>query len=199
MIKINLLGGDELTEGNNTIWIAGWAASLLIVVIVLVLINANVNSKISVLEDDTGELKRKLASLQEVTKEVRHLEKLESELNSKLAVIATLKKSKIGPVRILDDLNVALPERAWITQVKEDRGRMVLVGYALDDHTISEFMKVLESSDYFGVVDLDHSKQVKVEGAKIRAFRITAKVNYAGKIVSEKETVGQGTLKAGKI
>lgn len=199
MIKINLLGTSELTDSNIVLWTAGWAASLLAVVIILVFVNANIASEISTLEGDTEGLKRQLASLQEVTKEVRHLEKMESELNSKLMVIATLKRSKVGPVRVLDDLNIALPERAWVTQVKEERGKISLVGYALDDHTISGFMKDLENSDYFEIVDLDHSKQVKVEGAKIRAFRITAKVNYVGKLIMDKASSQSETDKSGKV
>lgn len=192
MIKVNLLGADDIVDGSRVLLLGGYLFSFCVVLAGLAFLNFSTDSEIRALQGQNGVLEGELAKLQEETKEVRHLEKLESELNSKLAVIATLKKSKIGPVRVLDDLNLALPDRAWITEVREEQGRFILIGYALDDFTISTFMKELQDSDYFEQVDLEHSKAVDVERVRIREFRVTAKVNYAGRLLAA-EGSGSGS------
>ena len=129
-------------------------------------------------------LDSQLKKLKEVTKEVRELEAKKAELRDKLAVIAKLKISKVGPVRVMDDLNKALPERAWITSIKERQGSLSIAGMALDDQTIAGFMRDLEASDYYDTVDLVQSRKTPWKGGKISEFSLEAKINYAGKVTA---------------
>jgi type IV pilus assembly protein PilN len=125
---------------------------------------------------------KQLAQIQQVTKKVKDIEKKQLDLEERLVRIATLKRNKLGPVRVLDALNSAIPERAWITEARERGDVMKLEGMALDGETISQFMRELEKSDYFPKVELDVAKQVDKQGVKIQSFSIRASVSYAGKI-----------------
>jgi hypothetical protein len=127
------------------------------------------------------------------------LESKREDLNNKLAVIATLRRSKVGPVRVLDDLNMAVPERAWLSEIKEASGLLKINGVALDNQTVSLFMKDLEASDYFDNIELVESKQALAKASdpsqlldltkgessdsvKINQFALQTRVLYAGKL-----------------
>jgi len=180
MIKINLLGDDTVIDTSGT-WLAiGYVLSVVVTVLVGLLLNYATSSFIEEMTIESANLETELSKLKETTREVHDLELKKKELSDKTNVIGTLKKSKYGPVRILDDLNNALPDRAWITSVKESGGQMNIAGYALDNQTIASFMKALQASTYFENVDLGESKEVEREGAKIKEFTLITKVAYAG-------------------
>lgn len=186
MIKINLLGDDTVQDNSGTFIIAAYAASIVACLGLFAIMQGYLNSKVNTLKSESAKLEGQLARLQETTKEVKDLDKKKAELNDKLVVIATLKRNKVGPVRILDDLNLALPERAWILEVKEGGGNLRISGFALDSQTIASFMKDLGASDYFTGVELVETKIVDRKGVKIRDFSLDAKVSYAGKIKLKK-------------
>jgi len=184
MIKINLLGEESVIDYTAIYWLIGYLASLLVCGLVLFLLNSSIVSSIKELRNRAETLDAQLAKLKIVTKEVRNLETKKEELRDKLAVIAVLKRNKTGPVRVMDDLNLALPERAWLTNVKEKDGLLRIQGMALDNQTIAAFMKGLEGSEYFSDVDLVETKQVEWKKARIKEFILQTKVNYAGKIAA---------------
>jgi type IV pilus assembly protein PilN len=187
VIKINLLGDDTVQDNSETMMLAAYAASLVLVAGIFFFMQSSLNSKVAKLETESAKLEGQLSRLQETTKEVKDLDKKRAELNDKLVVIAMLKRSKVGPVRVLDDLSLALPERAWITEVKETAGALRINGFALDNQTIATFMKDLGASDYFTAVELVETKMVDKNGAKVRDFALDAKISYAGKIKLKKD------------
>ena len=194
MIKINLLGDDTAIDYSHYFWIGGYVSSLAIFIGAFFLVYSAVKSDIDDLTTEVAELDKQLVRLQEETKEIKALDKKKQDLNNKLAVIAKLKRSKLGPVRVLDDLNLAIPERSWLLEIKETGGVFRIVGHAIDNQTIANFMKELESSDYFETVDLIETKQVVTRQVKMSKFTLQTQVNYAGKIVvaSDEEEEAEG-------
>ncbi len=182
MIKINLLGEEVVADHSGILILFGYVASMVVFLLAFVFMYSSVSGNITDLEGQAQLLEAQLNKLKVVTKEVKELEVKRAELRDKLAVIAKLKRSKAGPVRVMDDLNKALPERAWLVDVKEREGSLLINGMALDDQTIATFMRGLEESDYFGNVDLVQSRKVMWKGAKISEFSLEAKISYTGKI-----------------
>lgn len=180
MIKINLLGDDTAIDNSGKRIVAGFVASMVALVVVFYIIHSSMGAEIERLAGEIEQKEGELARLEKVTKEVKDLEQKEAEYNNKIMVIATLKKSKLGPVRILDDLNTALPEHAWITQIKEEGGVLSIDGKAIDNQTIANFMKVLEASDYFKTIDLGETRQTDDRNVKIKSFTLNTAVSYAG-------------------
>lgn len=191
MIKINLLGDDTALDRSGVLFVTAFAASVVVVGVVCFFLLQAVNGKIETAQGEISSLEKRLAALQETTKEVRDLEKKRKELNDKLAVIARLKKSKAGPVHVMDDLNMALPERAWLTGVKEKQNQLSISGYALDNQTIASFMKELERSDYYDTIDLVETKQATRKGTKLKSFKLNAKIRYTGKLLIDESVVGE--------
>ncbi|MBN8550143.1 MAG: PilN domain-containing protein [Deltaproteobacteria bacterium] len=182
MIKINLLGDDTVQDNSGTFIVAAYCASLVLCIGIFFWLQSSLDSKVLSVKNESLKLEAQLAHLQETTKEVKDLDKKRAELNDKLVVIATLKRNKVGPVRVLDDLNMALPERAWVTEVREGGGALHISGIALDNQTIATFMKDLGTSEYFKDVELVETKMVDKKGVKVREFTLDAKISYAGKI-----------------
>jgi len=182
MIRINLLGDETAIDNSGRMYLFGYVAALVVTVIVAVVLQHVTSGEIDLLTEENQGKETELARLKKVTDEVRGLEGKRNELNDKLVLIATLKRSKTGPVRVLDDLNRAMPKKAWLSEVKETSGTLRMTGLALDNPTIADFMKDLESSDYFDNVDLEETKQSLRDGVKIKAFAVRSRVNYAGKI-----------------
>ena len=190
MIKINLLGDEAAVDSSGTALVGGYLASLALVVAAFFIAYQSASSTASDLRAQSEDLSIKLAQLKELTKEVKELEAKKKSLEDKLVVIGALQKNKLGPVRALDDLNHALPEKSWILEVKESSGSVRIGGMALDNQTIASFMRDLEASDYFDKVDLVEARQAVREGVKIKAFNIQSKVLYTGKIVAKKNDDG---------
>ena len=160
MIKVNLLG-EEIAVGGPGYGIL-WAFAGVVTVAVLAgaLLYRTVASEITELDIEKKTLESRLAQLEVITKEVKDLDKRKQELDQKLSVIARLRLSKQGPVRLFDDLNIAVTPNLWITEFKEVGGVLEIRGLALDDSGIVDFMKNIETSEYFRTVELGDSTQV---------------------------------------
>jgi type IV pilus assembly protein PilN len=160
MIKINLLGDDTAVDTSGKFFIVGYLASLVLCVAIFVWLNQTVRSDLVQLQGEAEDLQRSNDALSVQTKEVTELQKKRDVLNSKLALIARLKKSKIGPVRVLDDLNNSVPDKVWLRQIIEKDGVMRIKGRALTDQDIVVFLENLKKSNYFESVDLVESQQM---------------------------------------
>ncbi len=182
MIKINLLGNDTAVDYSGHIVVGAYIVSMVVSVAACFFLSAWISGEIEDLTNQKNAKEKELARIQTVTQKVKDIEKKQKDLEDRLVRIATLKRNKQGPVRVLDALNSALPERAWLAEAREKGDVMKLEGLALDGETISQFMRELEKSDYFPKVELDVAKQATKQGVKIQAFSIRASVSYAGKI-----------------
>lgn len=188
MIKINILGNDIALDTSGPLWAAGFSLSLGIFLLVCFFLHRTTVQELSIALTEAASLEGRLQELMRRTKEVRDLEEKKQELGEKLLVIARLKKSKTGPVRVLDDLNLSIPEKAWLVDVEERAGVFRFNGVALDIHTIANFMRAIERSDYFDDVKLIETKQTEIDSVGMKAFNLHAKVNYAGLTKSETES-----------
>ncbi|MCB0336169.1 MAG: PilN domain-containing protein [Bdellovibrionales bacterium] len=154
MIRINLLGYNPKEEAAKMLAVAGFVASLVLCVVLWVGLMFMASSTKEKLEEKRSDLQLEFTQLNKKTKSVKDLEGKRKLLRDKLSLIARLKKSKIGPVRMLDDLNVAVPAGVWIRSIDEKGGTMRIQGRALTPDDISVFMKELEKSEYFSNVEL---------------------------------------------
>lgn len=176
MIKVNLLGEEYQNQEIILFWLFSYILAMFLFIASLLFIrNAAVNSR-----DDMvfkkNMLNVELMSLQKKTKEVKSLEDKKDKLRDKLSVIAKLKKSKIGPVKVLDDLNIALPSKVWIRDFTEEGGIMKIKGRGIENTDVTMFMRKLSDSPYFETVDLVEVRQMyyshktgKVKPLKSRA------------------------------
>jgi type IV pilus assembly protein PilN len=113
--------------------------------------------------------------IKKLTAEAGEIEKFKAqkqELERKLKVIEDLNAKKTGPVQILDELSLIIPDKMWLTTLDNKGDNLVLGGLAVDNTTIATFMKRLQASTHFDNVALVLSQQ---EGGKHK-FTIMCKI-----------------------
>ena len=176
MIKINLLGEKEDIEASYVLQVLGFVTIVVLMVGIGIFVQGSVSSRLDVVNEEKAKLELDLTKLKKITKEVEDLEKNRRILKEKLTTIALLKARKQGPVKVLDDLNVAIPERAWVTAAKEKNGQLEVSGVVLDNVTLAQFMAALGQKRSFGNVSLVHSTQVEKEKVKLKEFLLTVEL-----------------------
>lgn len=193
MIRINLLSVKETERAlgrrqqNSLILLGG-----IVLLAAMVLPTLMQIRRLSGLERQVQEVEREISRYNEQVKEVENLEKLNLELKSKISVIEELEKKRVGPARVLADLSVATPEKLWLVEFSETGGGAKITGVALDEETVSVFMRQLKASPYFYNVDLDEvvqqakqqskqtAKTAAAPGMDFRYFTIRTSIDYFG-------------------
>ena len=179
MIKINLLG--ERQDKSNV-----YGMNMFVLAFGLVLTfgacfyaHQHIQGRLELAQDEQRELERNLRELKKITAKVEGLEQKRRTLKEKLLTIARLKSKKKGPIHILDDLNKAIPDRAWLRGIEEKDGGIEIDGTALDNQTVAVFMHSLEQSPYFKDVDLNYSTEVirQEDNVKLKEFSLAAKLS----------------------
>jgi type IV pilus assembly protein PilN len=188
MIRINLLSSKEAQRAmgrrqQRSLALLGLALAVLVMIIPYIL-QAH---KLSGLDQGINQLQAEISKLEQQTREVRDLDKKRNELQAKLKVIEDLKQKRIGPVRILEDLSAATPEKLWLVEFSDVNGAATITGMALDNQTIAVFMRQLQNSKYFFEVDLVETSQTEPlrgggggGGASFKKFIIKARLDYLG-------------------
>lgn len=188
MIKINLLGEEPQSDFSAVVWIIGMGLSLLVLFATAGFLYTDVYAGLDMRRLEFDLLSKDLAVLKEKTREVQELEEKRRELEQKLSVIKELRLNKLGPVKVLDQLNVSVPERAWLTEVSERSSMIEITGYAIDGQTVASFMDQLERSDYFGDLTVDTRAETQ-DGVKLQLFTLRARLSYAGALRSEPDSL----------
>ena len=149
MIRINLLPFRAARKRENikrqiTIYIAAVCCALVIMGGLFIKYTKNLSD----LKNEESKLNTELTSYQKELNEIKDLENKIKQINSKLDVIKELVKGKTGPVLLLSDISDAIPKnKLWLTSLSEKDGNLSLSGTAMDNETVSLFMRNLESTE----------------------------------------------------
>ncbi|MCB9777909.1 MAG: PilN domain-containing protein [Alphaproteobacteria bacterium] len=183
MIRINLLP-VRTTKRQETVRsqlvLAGVGAVALVVA--LFLVHGVMLARVASAESDVSELKAEVERMQATAAQAEQAEKLKADLQKKLEVIKTLKANRSGPVRMMDELADATPDKLTLTSLDEKKGKLNMGGFAVSNEVISQFLSNLEQSDYFEDVYLNSIEQSQPKGAKeeVKVFSITARLVVPG-------------------
>lgn len=179
MIKINLLGEKRDYTALYVIQGAAFCLVLLAAVGGSFIFHDSVTAQAELLENEKQLLEAQLIKLRQKTKKVEEMEAKRKVLAEKLMTIAKLKAKKQGPVRVLEKLTTAVPERAWLNQISQKGDVIEFSGIALDNQTVSRLMVNLEQVPLFNTVDLVYSRQYMRDGVKLQQFSLSANLANA--------------------
>jgi len=143
----------------------------------------DINSKVKSLRGDQDAKEKELASFKDINIKIGKLKKTIAEVEVKLKTIKGLEKGKTGPVKLLDDIATSVPkDKLWLTTLREEKGVLTLVGTAMDNETVADFMNRLESTVSLKSVQLVRTKQKKMKELKLslKDFELSCKT-YAFK------------------
>ncbi|HEY7166766.1 MAG TPA: PilN domain-containing protein [Candidatus Binatia bacterium] len=179
MIRINLLPVKEIkAEVSRRREIAVGAVALGVTVASLAAVFGYQWYRQSVLQKELAGLQSELKMFNAKVKDVNELQTKILELETKNKVLENIKKNKSGPVRVMESLSAATPTALWLTEFRENSGDVTITGLAVDNQTIAEFLKSLESYAVFKEPELVESSQSDQTGAAPRRFSIKSKIIY---------------------
>jgi len=172
MIRINLIRGKRKKRREFNVDLA----YLIVPALVLAgtfYFHTTVTGKISRLNAD---IQKANADIERLKKEIGEVEKFKArkaELQKKVDIISNLQTGRVGPVRYLEAISAAIPEKCWIETLNIQPEKVTLSGVALNNHTIANFMTSLGQSGRFRDVVLGAAEQTRVANTKLVRFNLT--------------------------
>ena len=183
MIKINLLPKEARKR-------VGLGEQILIILLILIVTFVGIGFYWSylngVIEQKQQDIARTQQRLQELQKTIDEIEKFEAQrkaLEKKLEVIAKLGKEQKLPVRLLDEVYLTLEDDLWLgsfQQSGDGRAGMGISGSALSNPVVSNYLRNLEESGYFGNVELIVSQSREIGSQNVRDFQIRMNLTVPG-------------------
>ncbi len=185
MIKINLLPYRAARKKEIiTRQIMIGAVPLLAVCLIIGAFWWSINSRITQVQNDIAELKKKIEQSTLKMKDIENFKVQKELLAKKLEIIASLRKNKTGPVRMLDALSTCLPGNLWLINFIQKGTDLQLDGRSMDNLSISRYMVNLENSQLFNDIELGEiktdNKATITGGVVLKVFKMKSRVNYSG-------------------
>jgi type IV pilus assembly protein PilN len=179
VIRINLLPVREIEAkvGRKQEALVG-ATAIALVLVVAFGFHAWQLRKLSRQEAELTEVQQELAKFSNEAKEVVELQRKIAELREKNKIIDDLNRKRTGPVQVMESLSGATPARLWLTEFKETGGSVTIIGLAIDNLTIAEFLKTLNRMPNFHAVELVETIQSEQESSALKKFTIKSHVSY---------------------
>lgn len=180
MIRINLLPVEQTKK-----WELGQKQIILFLLVLLGVgagnwsWSAGVSEALQNRQRQVQRIRQDIAQLDQVIAEVKDIAKEKEAIELKLGVLEDLRKARTGPVKLLDNLAVIMPERAWLESFQEREGRLILRGGAVTNEDLADLIRALKSSAYFKEPTLKRSVQ-KEQGQELRYidFELDCGVDY---------------------
>ena len=179
MIRINLLpvrAARKKETLKQQLIIGG--VLLLIVCFGLFYVDNIQKSRMKKLKNEIKKNEAEIARLQTVIGEVAQLKARKKELEDKSKVIEQLQSRRSGPVRMMDALSSLIPQKAWITSLKENGATISLDCMAVNEEVISDFMINMEKNPYFGNVKLNKITSAGDKGMPAKRFGLSANLLF---------------------
>jgi len=140
-------------------------------------------NKVNTLREERDVKQKELDSFKDTNIKIAALKKTIADIEVKLKTIKRLEKGKTGPVKLLDDIAMSVPEdKLWLTTLKEQKGTLILNGTAMDNETVADFMDRLQNTESINSVQLVRTRQKKIPGfdLSLKDFSLNSKT-YAFK------------------
>ncbi|NOY28484.1 MAG: PilN domain-containing protein [Oligoflexia bacterium] len=148
--------------------------------ILLVMLHAVMIARVASAESDVRELQTEVDRMKAIAAQAEQAEKLKIDLQTKLNVIKRLKANRAGPVRMLDELAQATPDKLSLTSLDQKKDTLKFGGIAVSNEVISQFLSNLEQSDYFEDVYLNSIEQDERNGVQVKVFSVSARLVVPG-------------------
>jgi type IV pilus assembly protein PilN len=90
--------------------------------------------------------------LHSIIQQVQQFEQRRTQLQERVALIEQLRKGQTGPVHMLDQISLALPQMLWLIELRQTEkvpGEVTIDGRCTTLTGLSDFVKNLEDSGYF--------------------------------------------------
>lgn len=161
MIRINLISEGKKTPAVRSARLRAFnigAHNIAVVSVIATVVLAALayggywlymNRMLSNQQAEIEELRRTVAELEEIIKEVERFEKRKAELEHKIQVITDLRNNQQGPVHIMDQVSRSLPDFLWLDRLEMNAATVSLQGKAFTTSSVANFIENLDGVPEF--------------------------------------------------
>jgi type IV pilus assembly protein PilN len=168
MIRINLLAVERKPK---TVAVPLADKTAILCILLLVATAAGLGWRFWSLRQESARLDADIAAaqveterLRSVMEEVAAFEQRRQQLQQRVALIEELRRGQSGPVHLLDELSRALPDRLWLTLMRQENADLRVEGRTTSLTALSDFVGNLESSGYI-------VRPVEIVNSQVEAMR----------------------------
>jgi type IV pilus assembly protein PilN len=98
---------------------------------------------------DIARAEAETAQLRSVLQQVQKFESRKAQLTQRVTLIEQLRKGQSAPVHVLDEISKSLPDRLWLTEMKQTGSDFTISGFAASLPSVSDFVANLEATKWF--------------------------------------------------
>jgi type IV pilus assembly protein PilN len=118
---------------------------------------------------------RDIQNLRGVLAQVQTFEARKAQLQQRVSLIEQLRRGQGGPVRALDEISKAVPDRLWLTELAQKGDEFVISGMTTSLTGLSDFVANMELSEWFQrPVDIIDSQVEGRSDSEVFKFSIRA-------------------------
>ena len=131
------------------------------------------------LDLDIAKAELETQQLRSVLAQVQKFEARKAQLQQRVTLIEQLRRGQSSPVRVVEELGKALPERLWLTALAQKGEDVTISGLTTSLTGVSDFVANLEASAAFkrpvDIIDSEMSKDSKT--GDLVKFSIKARIH----------------------
>jgi type IV pilus assembly protein PilN len=101
------------------------------------------------LDRDIARAEQEAVQLRSVLSQVQKFEARKAQLTQRVTLIEQLRRGQSAPVHVLDEISRSLPDRLWLTELKQVGGDFTINGFAASMPSVSDFVANLEATKWF--------------------------------------------------
>jgi type IV pilus assembly protein PilN len=203
VIRINLVASERRAAGRKIAFDPARQTTTVCIGIALVTLLV-IGWRLRVLAVDNKRLdaaivtaQRETTRLHAIIEQVRMYEQRKAALQQRVTLIEQLRAQQVGPVRLLDQVSLALPPDVWLLELKQTptAGEVLIDGKSLALTGLSDFVANLEQSGYF-----EHSVEIVSSTTEVNGqdeiVRFQIKGTFKDPSAPETPTPASGPVKA---
>jgi len=116
------------------------------------------DGRISYQEERNAYIEAEIKNLDKALEEIKTLDANRKALLDRIAVIERLQSTRPGIVHLFDEMVNSLPKGLYLTQLKQEKNKIKLIGKAESSARVSSYMNRLNSSPWLKSSDLNTIK-----------------------------------------
>jgi type IV pilus assembly protein PilN len=186
MIRINLLAVERRTKKKSRVVLPAahrvtLGASLILIATILGIgwWFLSLRQRSAQLDQDLARAESEASQLRPVLSQVQKFETRKAQLTQRVTLIEQLRRGQSAPVHVLDEISKSLPDRLWLTELKQVGGDFTINGFAASLPSLSDFVANLEATKWFKrpVEILDSQVQTDPKAGDLVKFSIKGVLN----------------------
>ena len=186
MIRINLLAVERSRSKKSRVLIPAAhrvtiGASLILIATILGIgwWFLSLRQRSAQLDQDIAKAEAETIQLRSVLAQVQKFEARKAQLTQRVTLIEQLRRGQSAPVHVIDEISRSLPDRLWLTELKQVGSDFTISGYTASLPSLSDFVANLEATKWFKrpVEILDSQVQTDAKAGDLVKFSVKGALN----------------------